>query len=239
MKKLLFCLAMLPLMLLGQTNEPQILSMLEITVKQGHHAQFMDGMKKWKECYIENKGSDNYSVWRRVQGEGTVYVISGMMANWAEMDKEDPASDACYTTVLNFIMPHVSNVANNYGWTMPKISRNPMQNTKVGWVTFFRVNSSSKFMEVVNAITDAMKAKEGTPRGLWTSVIGGGVDAPDYFVMTPFQSFAEMDKDRDGVWKVLEDAIGKKKKDEMQEQFQASVDDIWSYMYTLNSELSF
>ena len=41
--------------------------------------------------YLKNKGTEHWNVWHRVQGKGDVYVLTGTMANWAEMDKKDPA----------------------------------------------------------------------------------------------------------------------------------------------------
>ncbi|NCQ15847.1 MAG: hypothetical protein GW810_13825, partial [Flavobacteriales bacterium] len=128
-------------MLSAQNNEKALLTMSEITVKQGHNAQFMEGVKQWKECYLENKGEETWNMWQRVQGEGTVYVMTGLMSNWADMDKKDPVNKECYTTVLNFIMPHVEKVNFNIARTMPEFSRGPSEDMKLVWVTFYRVKN--------------------------------------------------------------------------------------------------
>jgi len=49
MKQLFIILLVLPLMAMSQTFEKKMFSMTEFTVKQGHTAQFMEGVKKWKE----------------------------------------------------------------------------------------------------------------------------------------------------------------------------------------------
>lgn len=69
--------------------------MSEITVKPGQESEFNEGEKLWKKCYLENKGTDKFNIWRRVQGEGIVYVLTRMMDNWAEMDKEDVPGKEC------------------------------------------------------------------------------------------------------------------------------------------------
>ncbi len=219
-------------------NESELLTVSEITVKHGHNAQFIEGVKKWKECYLENNGTDNWNIWRRVQGEGTVYVLTGLMANWAEMDKEDPAGKECYTTVLNFIMPHVEKTNYNIARTMPEHSTSFPEDTKLVWVTFFKVKNSVDFMEIVKTVGDAIKAKEGKPRGIWYNYAGGAQDSPDYMVSTPLKGYADLDISRDNPAKVYEDAAGKKKTDEMRAKWRGAVGDEWSYIYTLNSELS-
>lgn len=225
-------------MLTAQNNAKTLMNITEITVKQGHNAQFMDGVKKWKECYLENKGVDQWNIWKRVQGEGTVYVMTGIMNSWAEMDKEDSAGEACYTTVINFIMPHVEKVTYSIAQSMPEFSRGPNEDTKLVWVTFYRVKNDLDFKEIIGAVSGAIKAKEGSSRAWWYSYMGGAVDAPDYMVSTPYKGYADLDISRDSAAKVYEDAIGKKKMDEMRAKWRNAVSDSWSYMYTLNSELS-
>lgn len=40
-------------MAVAQEVEERIMTMTTFKVKQGHSAQFKDGVKKWKECYTE------------------------------------------------------------------------------------------------------------------------------------------------------------------------------------------
>lgn len=73
----------LPFMAFAQEVEERIMTMTTFKVKQGHGEQFKDGVKKWKECYTSNGGEDNWNFWTRVQGEGTVYGVTGFMDKWA------------------------------------------------------------------------------------------------------------------------------------------------------------
>lgn len=238
MRKLFFLLALIPAFMLAQTPDSMLLSVTEITVKQGHSAQFEEGVKKWKECYLENEGKDSWNFWRRMQGEGSVYVMSGSMDNWAEMDQEDPVNKECAAVLLNFIMPHVDKVVYSVSRSMPEYSRVMPEDTKLVWVTFFRVKDDTAFREIISAVSGAIKAKEGTARGMWYNYMGGAPDAADYMVSTPYSGFAQLDITRDSPSKIYENAVGKKKADEMSAKWDAAVEDGWSYIYTLNSELS-
>jgi len=239
MKKLLFLIALVPFLALSQNNNTApLLTVTEITVKQGHNAQFMEGVKKWKACYLENNGTDKWNFWRRVQGEGTVYVMSGLMDNWAEMDKEDAASKACQAIILNDILPHVEKTNYRMARSMPDRSRGPAPDMGLVWVTHYKVNNSADFNEIIDGVTAAIKAKEGSPRGFWYSNIGGPSENSDFFVSTPFRNFAELDIQRDTPAKIYRDAIGDKKMDEMIKKWRAAVDKEWSHILTLNKELS-
>ncbi|MBP6584500.1 MAG: hypothetical protein KA215_02425, partial [Flavobacterium sp.] len=86
MKKLLCLLLLLPFVTVAQEiKESKILSISEITVKEGHNKQFLEGVKQWKECYLENKGTDSWNLWKQFQGSGHVYVMTGINKNFAEL----------------------------------------------------------------------------------------------------------------------------------------------------------
>ncbi len=225
--------------LAAQNNtEAPLLTSTEITVKQGHNVQFMDAVKKWKECYLENNGPDTWNIWRRVQGEGTVYILSGNMKNWAEMDKEDAAGEECGRIVLNDILPHVEKTSYRVSRLMPEISREPSVDMGLVWVTYFKVKNFDDFNEIIKGATAAVKAKEGSYRGIWYSNIGGpGINA-DYFVSTPFKNFAELDIERDTPAKIYGDAVGEKKAATLSQKWRDAVEEEWSYILRLNKELS-
>jgi hypothetical protein len=238
LKKLIWCLALLPIATLAQDNKGSLMEITEITVKAGHNAQFLQGVKLWKECYLKNKGTHHWNLWHRVQGKGNVYELTGNMANWAEMDKDDPASKACFTILTNFIMPHVESTEYTISMSMPEFSRPPSEGTKVIQVTFFTVKNGVDFMDVLKGVTSAIKTSEGNLRGFWNRVIGGGPEDPDYFVTEPYKSFADLDKQQDSPWKVYEKVNGKKATDAIRAEMRGSVGSAWSYFYTLNEDLS-
>ena len=241
MRKLLYLMLLLPFFMVAQENESFLLNMTLITVKHDHEAQFVEGVKAWKACYLENKGEDNWNVWRRVQGKGTVYGLTGVMAKWAEMDEDnDEAGKACRMTVINLIRPHIESIEYNIARSMPDISKkSPMSDeTSLVWVHYFKIKNSTLFMEVINETTAAIKKEEGDSRGTWYRLMGGSPDVADYFVSIPFKNFADLDTDRDGVWKIHEKVNGQAKTDATRNKMRDALSSEWSYMYTLNKELS-
>ena len=239
MKKLLYLLFIISYTMVAQMSESQILTMSEFTIKQGHNEQFRAGVKMWKECYEKNNGTESWNLWSRMQGEGTVYVLTGLVKNWAELDKEDAASEPCNSIARDMIMPHIEKSVYHLASTMPELSNTtPKPDRTVVWVTYFRVKNSTVFNATVKEIGTAVKAVEGDVRGTWYSFIGGGENDPDYFVSNSYKDFAEMDVKRDGVWKIMENKHGLKKAEQMRNDFRNSMDASWSYVYVLNKDLS-
>lgn len=222
----------------AQNIEATLLTASEITVKNGHNAQFMEGVKLWKECYLKDKGENTWGMWRRDQGEGNVYVMTGTMPNWAEMDKEDERGKDCYMTIVNFIWPHVEKVDQTIAKTMPDISRAWPEDAKYCRVTYYKVNKFYAFEEVISAVGNSIKEKEGTPRVVWHDFRLGGPESPDYMAVMPFTKYADLDISRDRPAKIYTDAVGQEKADEMWVKWFDTVDDSWSYTFTLMTELS-
>ncbi|WP_417238071.1 hypothetical protein [Bizionia sp.] len=221
----------------AQEQESFIMNITEFTVKFGQDHNFTDGVKKWKKCYQDNNGTNKWNVWHRLQGKGNVYVVAGNMANWAEMSKEDPASKSCSAIALESITPFIESTDFNTTRFIPGISRNaPFGDATIIWVTNFIVHDDFTFNEIIPEVTTAIASKEGDKRGYWYRVMGG--ETSDYFVTTPFQDFAAMDVETDNVWKVFESVHGEKKTKETRKKFRESVEDIWSYTFMLESELS-
>ena len=222
-----------------EESKPYVMASTDFEIKPGHSAQFLAGVKAWKKCYKDNGGDGEWNVWRRVNGAGNAYTVTSTMENWAEMDDDnDEAGNKCAATAINLIVPNVKSQSNHYSRFMPEISQDFPEDTKVVWVGYYRVKNSDLHNSIIKDVVSAIKAKEGKPRGVWYSSAGGDTSAPDYFVAVPMKKFADMDMKRDGVWKIYEDANGKKKADEMREQFRNNLESSWSYMFALNEELS-
>lgn len=225
-------IAALLLTIVSHAQEKFILSVTEFTVKNGHEKLFEDGVKAWKECYVENGGEWEWQMWKRNNGKGSVYALSSRIANWAEFDDAgDEAGKSCIPIALQQIVPHVESREVNYYRSMPEISKGPTTEMGVIWVTFFDVKNSTVFRQIVDEVNKVMKETEGDARGYWYDAAGGGPESPSYFVSTPFKNYAALDAERDGVWKMMEKAKGNEATDKMRDDFRASVNNTWSYIY--------
>lgn len=238
MKKMILFLLLFPLMGIAQ-QESRILHMFELKLKMNERQKFEEGMKKWKDCYLENSGTDTWNVWNRVQGEGGVVAVTYYMDKWAEMDEgPQEADNACQEIFRSSVFPYVESMNHNIASTMPDYSKSPTSGNKVVWVTFFRTNNSSVFNEVIKDVSSTYKEAKGEPLGYWYDFAGGGQDAPDYMVSLPYKNFAGLDAEWDGPWDVYEQKHGKDKMTKMRDKFREALDDSWAYMYKLNEELS-
>ncbi len=239
MKKLSLLLLVVPFFLIGQDDANHISNLTHIKVKMGHEAQFVEGVKMYKKCYAESGGDDTWNFWSRVQGKGTVYAVTSRMANWAEMDEDrDDAAEKCRTMFPSFISPHMEESYASITSFIPEISNDSGDPTDKVWVTYFKVKNSRDFMSVIKAVSGEIKKKEGDERVYWYDFEGGSKESPDYLYAMPFDKFADLDKDMENVWKIYEDAQGKKKTEEMRAKIGNAIDDSWGYIYDKSDVMS-
>lgn len=236
---LLFIVTSLSVKNVAQAQAKLILSSTEFTVKGGQEKQFEEGIKAWKACYLENKGEWTWTIWKRYNGKGSVYVLTSMSPNWAKMDDEnDVAGKKCTQIAMDKIVPHVESTEDNFATTIPELSKVGASEWGVIWVTFFQVSNNPLFTETVKEVTTIMQNVEGDKRGYWYSANGGGPESADYFVTTPYKNFAALDVKRDGVWDLVEKAKGKEYSDKLRNDIRSSIKQSWMYIYKRMDDLS-
>lgn len=213
------------------------LSMSEFTLKTGHAKPFMEGAKAWRKCYIDAGGKKSYNVWRRLQGEGDVIVLTSAYKDWQGFFTKDEAAMKCEKIVDEKIVPHMDKTAFNMAGFMPKWSGDPNGTGSFVAVYNFKVADYELFEATVEAIEAAVKG-DGGPDSYWYYTMGGRGVA-DYFVVEEFADAAALDADDPGIWKRVEAAAGIEKKDQLQGDFMKSINEWWSYMYIHLDDISY
>ncbi len=227
-------------LLAQQESLGQLVSITEFTIKPGHDIQFREGVKAWKACYLKNEGDWTWRVWNRQQGEGNVYVLASSMANWAEMDKTDESGKECQNLVRTLINPHIEKATNHLTRLQPGISKGSPLTEEIIRVTFFKTNAENghRMMEVVKEVVEIRKNANIEPPGFWYNWVTAGHDSPNYHLAIPYNNYAAMDIQQEGVWETVEKNAGKEKRDELQAAFRSSLASTWSYIYKLDKDIS-
>jgi len=213
---------------------------IDFKVKEGHGIKFEKSLKEWKECYLSHGGQTAWNTFRRMDGEGESYVLTYVKPNWAAFDMKDGPAGSCHNLAELMLSPHIEVSSSFYTKFMPDISiATPPETVAVVLVTFFKVKMGgyASFMDNIKTMSEHINTVEGNKRGYWYRYMGGGENAPDFFVSTALGDFASLDE-RKGVWESLENGLGKEKKDELYEMFFQPVKHIYSHMYRLVPELS-
>ncbi|MFO7582808.1 hypothetical protein [Guyparkeria sp.] len=223
-----------------EEDEGYILEITRVAVKMGHGAEFREALKPYHECLIEGEYDGSWSAWRNVDGNPNVYHFVSTMNNWAEMDTPNEVGASCWSEHHKEITSHAESASISFARHLPAWSGDAEDYTVVR-LHQFRVDDGGLFGETVGAITSIMKEAEYEHLGDWYEVLGNDSNEPDYFVVSQYANFAAMDEDRAGPYKVVSDAEGEERADELWEQFGDALRDDWEYsseLLQLDPELS-
>ncbi|NKI36042.1 hypothetical protein HFP89_12800 [Wenzhouxiangella sp. XN79A] len=226
---------------IADDHDDYMISMTEIGVTMGHGMEFRNGMKAYIECYEEEGGENAWSVWWPVGGKLNTMLMVSRMDMWAEMDEEDPASEACWSVVREQIWPHMDTVERSFAKRMPDWSGDA-DDYSVVTLHNFRVEDGEAFREVVGEITGYMKEAEYEHMGTWYDVQGSTRWAADYFVVDHYGNFSAMDEDRDGANGVMVAAIGEEAAAETWDRFGdslAEMEPYWTRTLRRDDEVSY
>ncbi len=212
-----------------QENDGHLLQITRVEVKIGHTSKFREGMQAWMSCYIDNDGTNTWSVWNNVDGRAGVFHLVSVMENWAALDSPDPAGRECWSVIEEEVAPHVSSVTTTHARHMPDWSGDADGYEVVRLHQFRAAGNGRKFRETVGEITTILKDAEYDHLGSWYGVVGGDSRRPNYFVVEHFDNFAAMDEDRTGAYRALLDAAGEERGEALWEQFGDSLRDDWEY----------
>jgi hypothetical protein len=217
-----------------------LMSVTEFTIKPGHEMQFREGIKAWKACYLENNGDWTWRMWRRQQGEGSVFVLASDMANWAEMDKTDESGKKCQDLATSLINPHVDKATSHVTRFQLGISKGTPLTEEMIRVTFYDLDPTNghRMMEVVKEVEEIRKNANVSNRGYWYQWLTRDPESPSFHLVMPYKDYAAMDIVQEGVWETVEKSAGKAKRDELQAAFRSSLKNTWNYIYTLDKDIS-
>ncbi len=221
-----------------QAERGVLLDMYAMQVKPGHSQAFRAGIESWKNCYLEHEGSEVWTVWQRLHGEGTHYVAVFPAAGWAAVDADDAAGRACESIVFDQVIANTSAVERSFAIGWPEVSLTAASAQPVVRVSYWQVHDGRAFERAVVEISSAMREIEDQARGHWFRVTGGSASAPHYFVSVPYASMAELDEIRPGVFELVTEARGAEEAERLRTAFLASVATSWSYLYRRDDPLS-
>ncbi|ERM82002.1 hypothetical protein P872_07555 [Rhodonellum psychrophilum GCM71 = DSM 17998] len=216
-----------------------LMNVTELTIIPGHDLQFQEGIKAWKNCYLENKGEWKWRVWRKDQGEGSVYVLASNMANWGDMDLTDDSGNKCANLARQMINQHIEKSNNQVTRFLPEVSANVAMEDEVIGVNRFYLNMENghKFFALIKEVEALVAKAEGSLQHYWYSWQTAGPGTPNYHVVTPFKNYAAMDSHK-SVWAIIEASVGKEKRDEMQQVYRSSVKESDYSTYKLMKDIS-
>lgn len=217
-------------------DESYILLINHYNVDPEHINAFMAGGEAWKKCYLDNGGTENWTIWRRMQGDGITFTFTKAFSNWQHFFAGEEAVNKCQSVVSEQIMPYVLSMNGGFARSIPEWTSNDAAGGLIVDVYNFRIKDYELFNTTVEAVETAIKDDGKGPHS-WYYTIGGRDDA-EFFVVEYYADPVAMDAKTPGVWERLDEAVGEERSKQLQNDFVNSVDEMWSYLYAQLPDLS-
>jgi len=215
-----------------------------VEVAPAQDQAFQAGMKTWLKCLHEHADTRSLWAWSAETGDLGRYVFESDTRTWAGIDERSPAGKACSGDFNTDVMPHVSKAVSWVARDMPKLSHDAAKGAIPAYVFVANIKlkpgQGPAFEEALGKFAAA--ANKSKWEGYWFTqqVVAGGHGAPDYNMVWPNKSWAEIGQDPSPSAKaMMESAYGKAGATANRKQYLDAVEHSWSSIYRFDKELSY
>lgn len=209
-----------------------------VKVKHQHGKKFREGIKTYLDCYGENDGEKNWTVYSAETGTLGRYAIVTGGHKWAAFDEEDEASEACSETFGEQVIPHMAGARSMFRRHLAEQSKVKDGEYNVFHVIDFKVRDSRRFVDAVTKVTEAAKEADWG-NFAWYGVHSSGGHAGDFHVVIPHENFAGFDQDNKPLWEMVEGVHGKETAEKLRTDLMETVEKDWSDIWERHPDLSY
>lgn len=210
-----------------------------VTAKDGHGEQFQEGVKAYFKCYGENGGKKAWSVWWAETGKLGRYAFTTDGHEWSAFDGPEEASEKCNDVFQEQFLAHMDKSSSEFTEYLSEVSyEKEGGDINVVEVINFDIKDNERFMGAIGKVAEAARASEWHDGHYWYSVWAGGRKAPDMFVVLPEASFAGFGED-EGFWDMVEEHHGEEAMEQIEEDFNATVQGTWSNIWRKRPDMSY
>ncbi|MGA9342370.1 MAG: hypothetical protein WBV61_08560 [Rhodanobacteraceae bacterium] len=219
------------------------------TVAPADQQAYEAGSKAYNQCLREHGSKHAWTAW--VHETGNVYQYSYVAGpyTWADFDTMHTVGKACDATWRSQANPHLKSEISVFMVDQPDMSHMPKDWDKQAppaliQVTYFSLNpghaDDEAFTSSVKKIT-AAAAKANWPYYYRTlQVQYGDAGAPDYIVVWPGKSWADLGAEADpSFWKMVEGVYGKADAASLRKALNNAIKDSSSHVDSYSAELSY
>ncbi|RDS79619.1 hypothetical protein DWU98_16230 [Dyella monticola] len=205
------------------------------------------GMKSFNQCLHQHGFKYTWTAWVHETGDTYSYSYTSAPVPWSTFDEMDAAGKACDTAMRSSVNPHLKSETSAFMQVLPELSHMPKAvdpAPKLIEVTLFTLKpsheSSEAFMANVKKIAAAAEKSKWPYYYQFSRLIDAGDGAPDFILVSPSKSWAELGADPDpDVWKMAESVYGKADAAAMRKAINDAIKDVSSHVDSYNADLTY
>ncbi|HUA79711.1 MAG TPA: hypothetical protein VL997_05020 [Dyella sp.] len=205
------------------------------------------GVKSFNQCLHQHGFKYTWTAWTHETGNTYSYSYTSAPIPWSSFDDMDAAGKACDATMRSGVNPHLKSEISAFMQVLPEMSHVPKAADpapKLIEVTYFTLKpgheSSEAFMAGAKKIAAAAEKSKWPYYYQFARVIDAGEGSPDFILVSPSKSWAELGADPDpDVWKMIESVYGKADAAAIRKTINDAIKDVSAHVDSYNAELTY
>jgi hypothetical protein len=205
------------------------------------------GIKSFNQCLGQHGFKYSWMAWTHETGDTYAYSYVTDPLPWAAFDAMQSAGKACLSSIHTDVNPHLKSEVSVFIETHPELShmaKGASLQAPYIEVIYFKLkpghDAHQAFLDVAKKIA-AGTEKAKWPNNYWLGeIMDGGEGAPDFVIVLPAKSWAELGKQPDTpLWAVMENVYGKEDAQAMRKSLAEATQEVTSHIDSYNAELSY
>jgi hypothetical protein len=205
------------------------------------------GVKNFNQCLHQHGFKYTWTAWIHETGNTYAYSYTSDPLAWESFDAMTTAGKACDQSLRTAVNPHLKSETSAFFEVMPESSHMPKNMGMAApliEVTYFKLKPGHEAAEAFEAATKKIAA--AAEKSNWSinytfaRVREGDEDSPDYVLVSPAKSWAELGKEPEpSVWKMVENVYGKESAQAIRKSVNEALQHVSSHVDSYSADLTY
>ncbi|GLQ46044.1 hypothetical protein GCM10007862_10950 [Dyella lipolytica] len=231
----------------ADTNNATIVRVYTDIVAPADQQAYETGVKSFNQCLHQHGFKYTWTAWTHETGDTYAYSYTSDPLSWESFDAMNVAGKVCDQSLRAAVNPHLKSETSAFVEMMSELSHMPKGmglSSALIEVTFFKLKPGHEATEAFAAA--AKKIAAAAEKSNWTinymigKVREGDENSPDFILISPAKSWADLGKDPDPtVWKMVENVYGKESGQAIRKSVNDAMQSVSSHVDSYNADLTY
>ena len=233
--------------LAAEKNDANIVRDYTDVVAPADQAAYETGIKHFNQCLTQHGYKFTWTAWIHETGDTYTYSYTTDPLAWESFDAMHAQEAACDPALRAEVNPHLKSETSSFIQSMPELSHLPKgMGLGTGYieVTNFKLKPGHEATDAFIAAAKKIAAAADKSKWPYYYSIGmirdGGDGVPDFVIVSPAKSWAELEKDTDpSVWQMVENVYGKEAGKVIRKSANDAIQSITSHVDSYSENLTY
>jgi len=205
------------------------------------------GVKNFNQCLHQHGFKYTWKAWIHETGNTYAYSYVTDPLSWESFDAMNAAGKACDQALRTAVNPHLKSETSAFFELVPALSHMPKTTPPTSAfieVTYFKLKpgheASEAFTAAAKKIAAAAEKSNWAINYMMGQVRDGDEGAPDFILVIPAKSWADIGKDPDpSVWKMVENVYGKEIGQAIRKSVNDAIQSVSAHVDSYSADLTY